>query len=133
MKIKKDIQRLARRLFKLCFNAEQELDTSRFSQLLSLIEQKKPRNSLPLLFALKELFLHEERRRQATIYSADILSEESKNEIQSRLLGKYPFIRSWNWEVDSALLAGLRFQIGDLVIDGSLAQKIRQLSPLSPA
>ncbi|MFF1634321.1 F0F1 ATP synthase subunit delta [Leifsonia sp. NPDC058248] len=62
----------------------------------------------------------------ATVYTATSLPAEQEKRLQAVLAKKYGKLKI-NQIVDTALVGGLRVQIGDDVIDGSIASRIHEL------
>lgn len=130
MKIKKDTQRLARRLFLLCF-ADSILDEARFRNLIARIIEKKPRNYLALLKALLNLLSLESSRHKVCITSATPLPEEESRQIMSKITSTHGDRISFEWKTDPAVIAGLRVQIADKVYDGTIQNRLERLQALS--
>jgi F-type H+-transporting ATPase subunit delta len=62
----------------------------------------------------------------ATVYTATALPAEQEERLQAVLAKKYGRLKI-NQIVDTALVGGVRVQIGDDVIDGSIASRIHEL------
>ena len=63
----------------------------------------------------------------ATITSANELSEADKKKIHEVLEEKQAQKLECKWKVDESLLAGLRIQINDQIIDNSAANQLARL------
>jgi F-type H+-transporting ATPase subunit delta len=63
----------------------------------------------------------------ATVSSATVLPAEQLNRLKTELARRYGRELSVNLVIDPALLGGLRIQIGDDVIDGSVATRLNDL------
>lgn len=63
----------------------------------------------------------------ATVYSAHPLPAAQLERLRTTLAGKYGTQLKLNEIVDRSLLGGVRIQIGDDVIDGSIASRINEL------
>lgn len=63
----------------------------------------------------------------ATITSANELSEADKKKIHEVLEEKQAQKLECRWKVDESLLAGLRIQINDQIIDNSAANQLARL------
>lgn len=126
MKINKDTQRTARRLFHLCF-VEGAPNEARLRTLIESIRTKKPRNHIALLTAIKRYVEIEENKHKCEVTSAEPLSATETAEIEQRIMAVHENNLNIEWKVDPALIAGLRIQIGDQVTDGSLKAKLERL------
>lgn len=126
MKINKDTQRTARRLFHLCF-VEGVPNEARLRTLIESICAKKPRNYVALLTALKRYISVEENKHKSEVTSAEPLSAAETAEIEQRIIAGHGKNLAIEWKVDPSLIAGLRIQIGDQVTDGSLKAKLERL------
>ena len=126
MKIGKDTQNAARRLFRLCMdgNAVAE-DRAR------KIAERKPRNYAALLKAFSGMVEYAVKSRTATIQSAVPLTEEERSLIQAKLEARYGGALYYRWEVEPSLLAGVRIQVGDDVKDGSVRSRIDRLAAMA--
>lgn len=65
--------------------------------------------------------------KEAKVYSATKLSNETINELKVSLEEKYNKKFIVNTFIDENLIAGLKVVIGDLVIDGSISNKLDRL------
>lgn len=130
MKINKETQRLARRLFLLCF-VDSILDETRFRTLLAKIIEKKPRNYMALLKALQHLLSIEEARHKVSVTSAFPLPEEEQGEIARKITSVHGDKLEFEWKINPEVIAGLRIQIADKVYDGTVLNRLERLQ--SPA
>lgn len=65
--------------------------------------------------------------KEAEVYSATELSNERINELKLSLENKYNKKFIINTHIDENLIAGVKVVIGDLVIDGSVSNKLERL------
>jgi ATP synthase F1 delta subunit len=65
--------------------------------------------------------------RKAEITSAIALSDDEKEQIRKRLIAEHGEGLSFTFEVDPALLGGLRVRVGDRLIDNSVASRLATL------
>lgn len=131
MKISKDIQRLARRLFLLCFTGS-TLDEDRFRTLIARLGEKKPRHYLSVLQALHNLLLIEQSRYRVQVTSAAPLPEAETARIRTKIASTHGDNLHFEWTTDPAVIAGLRIQIADKVYDGTIRNRLERLQALSP-
>lgn len=126
MKISKDTQRTARRMFHLCFT-NGVLDDAKLRQLIEGLASKKPRNYIPLLCALKEYVEVEIDRHKSVVTSATPLPEAESSLLKKKLTAHHGRDLDIEWKVDPSLIAGLHIRIGDEVFDGTLKTKLENL------
>ena len=107
MKIGKDTQNAARRLFRLCMDGNAVAE-DRVRLIARKIAERKPRNYAALLKAFSGMVEYAVKSRTATIQSAVPLTEEERS-----------------------LLAGVRIQVGDDVKDGSVRSRIDRLAAMA--
>ena len=65
--------------------------------------------------------------RKAEITSAIALSDEEKEQIRKRLIAEHGEGLTFTFDVDPALLGGLRVRVGDHLIDNSIASRLATL------
>ena len=127
MKISKEVQAQARRLMRLCIGADGLMDEAIVRQVADKIAADKPRNYLALLTAFTELVRLERAAHTATITSAVPLTAEEQAAIETRLNARQSGL-SYEWQVNSSLIAGLTVKVGDNVTDASIRTRIEQLT-----
>ena len=66
----------------------------------------------------------------ARVTTALALSDDDKEQFRQKLREKYGEDLEFDFEVDSALIGGAIVQIGDKVIDGSVASRLESMSNL---
>ncbi len=66
----------------------------------------------------------------ARVITALVLSDDDKGQFRQKLREKYGESLEFVFDVDSALIGGAIVQIGDKVIDGSLASRLESMSNL---
>lgn len=130
MKIGKDTQNAARRLFRLCLDGNTVAE-DRVRLIARKIAERKPRNYEALLAAFSRMVEYAVKSRTATIQSSVPLTEEERSRIQTKLAVKYGDGLYYNWEVAPDLLGGVRIQVGDDVKDGSVRSRIDRLADLA--
>ena len=127
MKISKEVQAQARRLMRLCIGADGLMNEATVRQVADKIAADKPRNYLALLTAFTELVRLERAAHTATITSAVPLTEAEQTAITAKLNARQSGL-SYEWQVDSSLIAGLTVKVGDNVTDASIRTRIEQLT-----
>lgn len=127
MKISKEVQAQARRLMRLCIGADGLMNEATVRQVANKIAADKPRNYLALLTAFTELVRLERAAHTATITSAVPLTAEEQAAITAKLNTRQSGL-SYEWQVDSSLIAGLTVKVGDNVTDASIRTRIEQLT-----
>ena len=130
MKIGKDTQNAARRLFRLCMDLNAVAE-DRVRLIARKIAERKPRNYAALLKAFSGMVEYAVKSRTATIQSAVPLTEEERSLIQAKLEVRYGGALYYRWEVEPSLLAGVRIQVGDDVRDGSVRSRIDRLAAVA--
>ena len=76
-------------------------------------------------FAKQVLWI--EASQTATITSAEQLSAEDKNRIETIVKKQYPHIKEVRWDIEESLLAGIRVTAGDMWLDMSIQQRLTQI------
>ena len=127
MKISKEVQAQARRLMRLCIGADGLMNEATVRQVADKIAADKPRNYLALLTAFTELVRLERAAHTATITSAVPLTAGEQAAITAKLNARQAGL-SYEWQVDSSLIAGLTVKVGDNVTDASIRTRIEQLT-----
>ena len=127
MKISKEVQAQARRLMRLCIGADGLMNKATVRLVADKIAADKPRNYLALLTAFTELVRLERAAHTATITSAVPLTAGEQAAITAKLNARQAGL-SYEWQVDSSLIAGLTVKVGDNVTDASIRTRIEQLT-----
>ena len=127
MKISKEIQAQARRLMRLCTDADGLMNEATVRQVADKIATDKPRNYLALLTAFTELVRLNRAAHTATITSAVPLTAAEQDAITTKLNARQTGL-NYKWQVDSSLIAGLTVKVGDNVTDASVRTRIEQLT-----
>jgi F-type H+-transporting ATPase subunit delta len=84
----------------------------------------------PIAAAFDELVQESFGRVEVDVYTASPLSAEELETIRTRLreaLGREPVVHPYT---DGSMLGGIKFQIGDRLIDGSLSARLRRMREL---
>jgi F-type H+-transporting ATPase subunit delta len=80
-----------------------------------------------ILTELEQLAKPQTARRLARVTSAVPLTDAERGAIQTRLTRKFGTGLEFQFDVDAALIGGVRLRVGDQVIDGSVAGKLAAL------
>jgi F-type H+-transporting ATPase subunit delta len=127
MKISKQAQRDARQLFRDC-QVNNLLDENRVRQAVSLLSEKKPRGYVEILSRLHRLVKLDLERRAARVESALPLPADLQNDVANNIKKIYGDGVNIVFGQNSALLGGLRIQVGSDLYDGSVQTKLNQLA-----
>ncbi len=130
MKISKQARRDARELFRTCM-VNDGLDESRARKALAAIVQAKLRGYMAILSHFQRLARLEIARRTATIESATALGSEEQARIQGDLTTQYGQGLTFNFVQNSALIGGVRIQVGGDVYNGSVQGRLAALQQLA--
>mgnify|MGYP000975970505 CR=1 FL=1 len=126
MKSLKQARREAKALFNAC-QVNGVLDENRTRQAVQQLLTLKPRGYLSILTGLQRWVKLDIERRTARIESAAPLSADLQANIQQNLARHYgPGLR-FAFSQNSALLGGVRVQVGSDVFDGSVQGRLTQL------
>ena len=126
MKISKQARRDAKRLFGVC-TVNGALDEARVRQAVQAVIQGKPRGYVGLLHHFQRLVKLDIARRTARVESVVPLGSGLKASVESNLARKYGTGLNVVFDVNPALLGGLRIQVGSDVYDGSVATRLASL------
>jgi F-type H+-transporting ATPase subunit delta len=126
MKISKQVRRDAKQLFRSCVN-NGLLDEGRVRQAVSAVLTQKPRGYVAILTHLQRLVKLDLDRRTARVESAVTLSPDQQSAVQASLTGKYGAGLNISYAQNTALLGGLRIQVGSDVYDGSVRARLEAL------
>ena len=127
MKTKRELERVARRLFQLCM-VNGNLDEDRARLVFKHVLESRVRGYLLMLGRLKRLLKSEYARRSARIESAVALPVDLQSRIQSELTARYGPGLSWLYTEQPALIGGIRIQVGNDVYDGSIRAELTKLA-----
>jgi F-type H+-transporting ATPase subunit delta len=127
MKISKVAAATARRLFGLCQTAGR-LDDAKLRTAVSRLVETKPRDYAAILGALQKLTRLELERRKVTVESAVELDETTRQRVVSGLASQYGTDLVVDYQINPALLGGLRIRVGNDVFDGSVKGRLDRLA-----
>ncbi len=126
MKISKQSRRDARQLFRLCIT-NGGLDENRARQTLHRVADGKPRGYLAILSHFQRLVRLEVLRRTAKVESAVPLSPQMQAQLQRDLTRQYGTGLTFTFLQNSALIGGIRVQVGGDVYDGTVQGRLNEL------
>lgn len=127
MKISKTAATTARRLFGLC-QVDGRLDDSRLRTVIKRVSTQKPRDYHAILVALHRLIRLELDSRKVTVESAVELDEASRAQLLAKLNSQYGPDLQIQYQINTALIGGLRIRVGDDVFDGSVDGRLKRLA-----
>jgi F-type H+-transporting ATPase subunit delta len=126
MKISKQARRDARQLFRSCMTGG-GLDENRSRQVLLRVADGKPRGYVAILSHFYRLVRLELLRRTAKVESAVPLSAQTQTQLQSDLTRQYGSGLTFTFVQNSALIGGIRVQVGGDVYDGTVLGRLNEL------
>ena len=126
MNINKEIRRLSREVLQASFT-DCQLDQGKIASLIQALIDKKPRRTIAILEQYKRLLRLEIDKRTAKIESAVPLEEREAAEVTARLKRKYGEDLTAQFEVNPALLGGMRVRVGSDVWDGTVRSRLERL------
>jgi F-type H+-transporting ATPase subunit delta len=127
MKISKSAAATARRLFGLCQTGGR-LDESKLRSVVSRLVETKPRDYAAILGALQKLTRLEMERRKVTVESAVELDAATRQRVIAGLSRQYGPDLVADYQINPALLGGLRIRVGNDVFDGSVQGRLTRLA-----
>ncbi len=126
MKLNKEIRQLSRKMLQASFT-DGQLDPGRIASLVDSLIAQKPRNYIAVLKNYRRLLRLELQKRQATIETASEVDPAIRSEIMTNLKTKYGNDLATEFQVDPALLGGMRVRVGSDVWDGSVRNRLQRL------
>ena len=124
---KKQIQQLARQLFKLSL-VDGILSADRVAGVLSYVEKHRPAHTVAVLQAYQRLVAAEVARGQAVVEHAGTIADPMLKQIGSSMSAKYGRPITPVGRRNDKLLAGLRVRVGDDVYESSVASQLASLA-----
>jgi len=123
MKISKEAKRQARQMFRASLT-DGRLDRASVAKVTDMVIAGKPRHYLQALKEFARLVRLEAARRHATIQSATPLDASEAKSIADRVRSSFGNDLTTEFQVNPALLGGLRVQVGSDVWDGSVRNRL---------
>jgi F-type H+-transporting ATPase subunit delta len=124
---KKQIQQLARQLFKMSL-VDGTLSAERVTGVLEYVEKHRPANTMAVLKAYQRLVAAEFARGQAVVEHAGAVNESTLSAIGAAMTKKYGRKVSVVSKKNDALLAGIRVRVGDDSYESSVAAQLATLA-----
>jgi F-type H+-transporting ATPase subunit delta len=126
MKITKQARRDAKELFRSTL-VNGVMDEAKVRSAVQKVIQLKPRGYAAILEHFKRLVKLEQDRRAAKVESAVALSPEQQSGVSASLERIYGRGLNIGFQVNPALVGGLRVRVGSDVYDGSVAARLQRL------
>lgn len=102
--------------------------------LIMILEEKNRLNLVPMLHTyFKEEFLKKRNIEVAKVSSAKALSDEQLAEIKTKLETIFGKALELETNIDETLIAGVKVNVGEKVLDSSIKSKLRQMKQLLTA
>lgn len=127
MKISRVAATTARRLFGLCQTGGR-LDDSKLRHVVARLIESQPRDYRAVLSALQRLIRLDHERRKVTVESAVELDAATRLRVMAGLAKPYGAELVAEYQVNPALLGGLRIRVGNDVLDGSVQGRLDRLA-----
>ena len=124
---KKQIQQLARQLFKLSL-VDGVLSAERVPGVLAYLEKHYPAQGLAVLKAYQRLVKAEVARGQAVVEHAGPISDSAVAGIAADMTERYRRSITGHTRPTPSLIAGLRVRVGDDVYESTVAGQLAALS-----
>ena len=127
MKVSKVAKTSANRIFRLCM-ATGSLNENLMRSAIQKLVATKPRDYQGILVSLKRLVRLEMERKQVTVESATTLDLEERSRAADFVIAQYGKDLTFSYKVTPELLGGLRIQVGNDVLDGSVKGRLDRLA-----
>jgi F-type H+-transporting ATPase subunit delta len=126
MKASKRTRRTARRLYRLC-QVDGRLNPDRVRLVVRRVAQSGRRGTVAILGDLLRLVRLDRDRHQAVVESAAGLAEDMRRDVQAGLERAYGDGLETLFDVNPALIGGMRIRVGSDVYDGSIRARLAAL------
>ena len=124
---KKQIQQLARQLYKLSFDRG-ALTAERVAGVLAYVEKHRPAHTYAVLKAYHRLVASEVARSRAVVEHAGDISEAMLGAIAATMTKRYSRPVASIARRNDTLIAGLRIRVGDDLYESSVAGQLATLA-----
>ena len=126
MKVSKQARRDAKLLFKGCLKngVLQEVSVTKTVQA---VVDRKPRAYIQILNHLLKLVKTDIHSRTARIESADSLDDATRESVEKLLVDRYGTSLMISFDVNPALIGGMRIQVGSDVYDASIRSRLQKI------
>ena len=126
MKASKRTRRMARRLYRLC-QVDGRLDPGRVRLVVQRVARSGRRGTVAILGDLLRLVRLDRDRHRAVVESAAGLAEDMRRDVQADLERAYGDGLETLFEVNPALIGGMRVRVASDVYDGSIRARLAAL------
>jgi F-type H+-transporting ATPase subunit delta len=126
MKSSKQTRRAARRMYRVC-QVNGRLDPDRVRQIVQRVARAGRRGTVQILGDFLRLVRLDRDRHRAVIESAAGLSDDVRREVHAGLERTYGDGLETLFEVNPALIGGMRIRVGSDVYDGSVRGRLAAL------
>ena len=126
MKTSRRTRRAARRMYRVC-QVNGRLDPDRVRQIVQRVARSGRRGTVQILGDFLRLVRLDRDRHRAVIESAAGLSDDVRREVQAGLERTYGNGLETLFEVNPALIGGMRIRVGSDVYDGSVRARLAAL------
>ena len=126
MKVSKQARRDAKLLFKGCLK-NGLLQEDSVTKTVQAIVDGKPRAYIQILNHLLKLVKTDIHSRTARIESADSLDDATRKSVEKLLMERYGTSLMISFDVNPALIGGLRIQVGSDVYDASIRSRLQKI------
>src|SRR5262245_6507286 len=126
MKTSRQARRIARQLFDLC-KVGGQVDPNRARRIAHRVAETRRRGSLAVLTDFVRLVRLDRDRHRALVESATALPDDLRNEVHANLARTYGARIETEFEVNPALIGGMRIKVGSDVYDASVRAKLAAL------
>ncbi|MDA7523027.1 F0F1 ATP synthase subunit delta [Verrucomicrobia bacterium] len=126
MKVSKQARRDAKLLFKGCLK-NGLLQEDSVTKTVQAIVDGKPRSYIQILNHLLKLVKTDIHSRTARIESADSLDDATRKSVEKLLMERYGTSLMISFDVNPALIGGMRIQVGSDVYDASIRSRLQKI------
>ena len=126
MKVSKQARRDAKLLFKGCLK-NGLLQEDSVTKTVQAIVDGKPRAYIQILNHLLKLVKTDIHSRTARIESADSLDDATRKSVEKLLMDRYGTSLMMSFDVNPALIGGMRIQVGSDVYDASIRSRLQKI------
>ncbi len=126
MKATRKARRTARHLFRLCV-VNGQLDPGRVRQVAAGVATSGRRGALGVLSDFQRMLRLSLDRRRAVVESATPLPGDVRDDVTASLERMYGTGLETSFEVNPALIAGMRVRVGSDVYDGSVRGRLASI------
>jgi F-type H+-transporting ATPase subunit delta len=123
MKVSRSARRTARQLFRLCL-VDGRLDEGRVRLVVQRIVASPRRGALAVLSDFHRMVRLDRDRHRAVVESATALADDLRDGVASGLTRVYGPGLDTSFELNPALIGGMRIKVGSDVYDGSVRARL---------